>query len=158
MQPAPAAIAAVSAGMAAQSACGESTRRVSVLMINGTDDPIVPFPGGKVGARGHKTGTVVSAAAARDFWLRADGLSQTVGIAYSFPHLSAGDPTQATRVTYGPAGGPQVEVITVRGGGHVEPSRRYHYGWLYRQIVGTQNQDFESAEEAWAFFKDKTSP
>ena len=43
----------------------------------------------------------------------------------------------------------------MQDGGHVEPSLRYHYGWVYSRLVGTQNKDFESAEEAWRFFKDK---
>jgi polyhydroxybutyrate depolymerase len=47
-------------------------------------------------------------------------------------------------------------MITVQNGGHVEPSLTVHYGWLYRKLVGNQNSDFESAEAAWNFFKDKS--
>jgi len=60
-------------------------------------------------------------------------------------------------LTWGPAGGLQVEVITIQNGGHIEPSLVYHYGWLYHQLVGAQNSDFESAEEAWSFFRNKSS-
>ncbi len=157
LRPAPAAIAAVSGTMAGRSACSASPVPVSVLLINGTDDPVVPYLGGKAGLSGHKTGTVIGADATRDFWLGVDGLANTPAISASFPHQSADDPTRATRLSWGPARGPQVEMITIQNGGHVEPSLRYHYGWLYRQLVGTQNRDFESAEEAWAFFKDKTA-
>jgi polyhydroxybutyrate depolymerase len=156
LRPAPAAIAAASGTMASRSGCAAAPVPVSVLLINGTEDPIVPYLGGKVGLRGHKTGTVIGADATRDFWLGVDGLANTPGISTSIPHQSADDPTRATRLTWGSPRGPQVEMITVQNGGHVEPSLRYHYGWLYRQLVGNQNQDFESAEEAWAFFRDKT--
>ena len=156
MHPTPAAIAAVSSTMASQTACGETPPKVSVLMINGTDDPIVPYLGGKVGLRGYKTGMVIGADATRDFWLRADGLSNVTPLAYNFPHRSSDDATRATRLSYGPAGGPQVVTITVQNGGHVEPSLVYHYGWFYHQLVGAQNSDFESVEQAWAFFQGKS--
>ncbi len=157
MHPTPAAIAAVSSSMASQTACGETPPKVSVLLINGTDDPIVPYGGGKVGLRGYKTGTVIGAEATRDFWLHTDGLADVPGIAYSFPHLSSSDSTRARKTTYGPDSGPQVEMLTIQNGGHIEPSLIYHYGWLYHQLVGTQNSDLESAEEAWSFFRNKSS-
>ncbi|MDR3414999.1 MAG: PHB depolymerase family esterase [Nevskia sp.] len=157
MHPTPAAIAAVSSTMASKNACGETPPRVSVLLINGTADAIVPYGGGKVGFRGHKTGTVIGADATRDFWLRADHLPAAPTSSYTFPHRSADDPTTAVRQVYGQPGGLQVETITIQDGGHVEPSLLYHYGWFYSRLVGTQNQDLESAEEAWTFFKDKVA-
>ena len=157
MHPVPAAIAAVSSTMASQTACGETPPKVSVLLINGTDDPIVPYAGGKVGLRGFKTGVVIGAEATRDFWLRADGLTQVPAVGYNFPHLSSGDSTRANRLTWGPNSGPQVEMITIQNGGHIEPSLIYHYDWFYHQLVGAQNSDFESAEEAWSFFRNKSS-
>lgn len=155
LQPAPAAIAAVSGLMAADSGCREQPRPVSVLIIQGTADPIVPYAGGKVGFRGYKTGTVIGLEASRNYWLRVDGLVNVQGLAYTFPHQPESGSLSATRVTYGPPQGPQVETIVVQNGGHIEPSLRYHYGWLYHQLVGEQDADFESAEEAWAFFRDK---
>ncbi len=100
---------------------------------------------------------MVSVAATRDFWLRADGLESAKPVEASFPH-DGDDTTRARRVTYGPDVGPQVVVITIDNGGHVEPSRRFHYPALYTRIVGVQNQDFEAAEEAWSFFKTKSNP
>jgi polyhydroxybutyrate depolymerase len=105
------------------------------------------------GGRG-KRGEVLSAEATRDYWLRVDGLARTTPVSVIYPHLGA-DKTQASKATYGADSGPQVELITIEHGGHVEPSLRFHYGALYGQIVGTQNRDFESAEEAWAFFAPK---
>lgn len=157
MQPAPAAIAAVSASMAQHNACGPARTPVSVLLINGTADPIVPYDGGRVGVGRRKTSAVIGAPATRDFWLRADGLSGVPAQTYSLSHLDADDPTRVSAQIYGDNGGPQVEMVTIQNGGHVEPSLRYHYGWLYSRLVGRQNRDFESAERAWAFFKPKRS-
>jgi polyhydroxybutyrate depolymerase len=156
MRPAPAAVAAVAGTLAAQSDCKAAPgRRVSVLLIHGTEDPLVPYEGGGVGfGERRDRGQVLSVAATRDFWLRADGLDRAQPIEYSFPHRGD-DATRARKVTYGTDPGPQVVVITIEHGGHVEPSRRFRYGALYNRIVGAQNRDLESAEEAWAFFRTK---
>jgi polyhydroxybutyrate depolymerase len=158
MQPAPAAVAAVAGTMAAKSECTGAPRPVSVLLIHGTQDPLVPYTGGGVGfGERRDRGSVVSVAATRDFWLRADGLESAKPVEASFPH-EGGDTTRARRVTYGPDVGPQVVVITIDNGGHVEPSKRFHYPALYTRIVGIQNQDFEAVEETWSFFKTKSNP
>ena len=155
MKPAPAAVAAAAGTLAQHSDCNSMVRPVSVLLIHGTEDPLVPYEGGGVGfGERRDRGQVLSVDATRDFWLRADGLTNAPAMAYAFPHRGD-DATRARKVTYGPAAGPQVEVITIEHGGHVEPSLKFHYGALYSRIVGAQNRDLESVEEAWAFFKTK---
>jgi len=52
---------------------------------------------------------------------------------------------------------PQVALLRIDGGGHVEPSIAQRLGRLYKPIVGPQNADLESAEEAWAFFSERRS-
>jgi polyhydroxybutyrate depolymerase len=158
MQPAPAAVAAVAGTMAAKSECTGAPRPASVLLIHGTEDPLVPYTGGGVGLGERRDrGSVVSVAATRDFWLRADGLQSAKPVETSFAH-DGDDATRARKATYGRDAGPQVSVITIDGGGHVEPSKRFHYPALYGRIVGVQNRDFEAAEEAWSFFKTKKAP
>jgi polyhydroxybutyrate depolymerase len=141
--------------MAQKSDCKGTPHAISVLLIHGTDDPLVPYKGGDVGFGDHSgRGAVWSVDATRDFWLRVDGLQDAESATYEFPHIGV-DPTRAGRITYGPDSGPQVEVLTIVKGGHVEPSTRFHYGALYSRIVGAQNRDVEAAEEAWDFFKNK---
>jgi polyhydroxybutyrate depolymerase len=155
MQPVPAAIAAVAGTMALSGECRGPPRPVSVLIIHGTDDPLVPYGGGAVGFGDHgPRGQVAGVGATRDFWLRADGLQHAAPVEKALPHLGA-DATRAHTELYGPDTGPQVELLTIEHGGHVEPSLRFHYGPLYEKIVGPQNRDLESAEQAWAFFAPK---
>ena len=155
MQPTPAAIAAASGTIAVHSDCREPAVPVSVLIIHGTDDPLVPYAGGAVGFGGRSPrGEIMGAEATRDYWLRVDGLQHTTPVSVAFAHLGA-DRTQASKVTYGADSGPQVELLTIEHGGHVEPSLRFHYGALYGKLVGPQNHDLESAEEAWSFFAPK---
>ena len=157
LQPTPAAIAAVAGTMAVHSSCQDARQPVSVLIIHGTSDPLVPYGGGAVGFRSSgESGSVISVAATRDYWLKVDGLPNKGSESISFAHDGV-DATRASKVVYGSTEGPQVEILTIEGGGHVEPSLRYHYGALYSRIVGQQNRDLESAEEAWAFFRSKSS-
>jgi len=156
MRPRPVAVAAVAGTMAARSECTATPQPVSVLLIHGTDDPLVPYGGGEVGLGDNPNrGSVSSVDATRDFWLRVDGLQNAKPVAYSFPH-AGDDATRARKLTYGADAGPQVVVLTIEQGGHVEPSKRFHYGTVYSRIVGAQNRDLEAAEEAWDFFKKKT--
>jgi len=158
MQPAPAAVAAAAGTMAAKSDCTDAERPVSVLLIHGTSDPLVPYAGGGVGlGESRNRGSVVGVDVTRDYWLRADGLQSAKPIEHAFPH-HGDDATRASKTTYGPDAGPQVVVITIDKGGHVEPSKRFHYGALYTRIVGAQNHDIEAAEQAWEFFAPKKLP
>ncbi|HTQ37174.1 MAG TPA: PHB depolymerase family esterase, partial [Steroidobacteraceae bacterium] len=112
MQPRPAAIASVAGAMAQQSECPDAPRAVSVLLIHGTADPLVPYGGGEVGLGSRPDrGGAQSVAATRDYWLQADGLQKAQPVHYRFPH-QGDDDTSASRETWGPDKGPQVEVIT----------------------------------------------
>jgi polyhydroxybutyrate depolymerase len=161
MSPAPAAIAAVSGLMARNNGCRPAKAPVSLLLIEGTADAMVPYDGGAVGYARRWTpedrGQVLSAAQTADFWVKADGLKGEPRRS-EIPHVHADDPTTAFREDWGAPEGPQVSVITVRGGGHVEPSPTRSMGYLYNRFLGPQNRDFEAADAAWAFFKDKRRP
>ena len=158
LDPAPAAFCAVCGLMAAEGPCaGTAPRALPALLIDGTADPLVPFDGGQVHFLKQQRGGVVSAQATVDHWLRADGLAGAPGRTSTFPPQAASGTTRAVKTLWGTAQGPQVEFIRVEGGGHAEPTLAYPYGPLYRAFTGKQNRDFESAEEAWAFFKDKRS-
>lgn len=158
MTPRPAAIAPVSGLMAANSACRAPSAPVSLLLIEGTSDKMVPYAGGEVGYARRWTpedrGRVLSAARTAAFWLKADGLKGEPRRS-DIPHLHADDPTSASREDWGTPKGPQVSVITIKGGGHVEPSSTRSMGLLYNRLLGPQNRDFEAADAAWEFFKTK---
>ena len=154
-----AAIASVAGGMPAASLCAVPTRPVSVLMINGSADPLVPYEGGAVHFGTAEMGTLLSVDETLALWRSIDHIDakpkeqQLARLAASEGH------TFATRSTWGDD--PQrlqVELIRIDGGGHTEPSIDQVYGRIYLGLAGLQNHDFESAEEAWRFFRDKSSP
>jgi polyhydroxybutyrate depolymerase len=152
-----AAIATVGASMAASSQCPAASKKLSVLMINGDADPLVPYGGGDV--RFHSQQSRGSAMAVEDAargWRLLDGLAALPAQRRDFAKLDAADRTVARIRLWG--SDPrhlQVELIRIEGGGHVEPSIRQRIGGLYRSVVGAQNGDFEAAEEAWRFLQTK---
>lgn len=156
LDPPLAAIAAVSSAMAAESLCGPPARAVSVLVIAGTADPLVPYGGGQVRILGRSRGAAVSIERSVASWRQVDGVMGPL-VSEVLPHLGGTeDPTRALRTVWSaPGGSVQVELVRIDGGGHIEPSVSQRYGGLYQRLVGRQNHDLESAEEAWRFFKDK---
>lgn len=153
-----AAVAAASASFPAQTNLPPPSHPLSVLMINGTDDPLVPYAGGDVHFHHHSRGAVIGVEEAIALWRRADHLPDTPAHTETFSHRLPRDPTRATKFVWGAdPRGPQVELIRIDDGGHVEPSITQRYRALYLRIVGHQNGDLEAAEEAWAFFRNKHS-
>lgn len=151
-----AAVATVGAGVAAHSQCAPPGAPVSVLLIAGTGDPVVPYLGGAVGYTGLKgRGTVLGAVESAAVWRALDQLPSSADVT-AVPHRAASDPTRATRMLWGAdPGRPQVELLTISQGGHVEPSIARRLGWMLTKLLGPQNGDVEAAEEAWNFFRDK---
>lgn len=43
----------------------------------------------------------------------------------------------------------------IENGGHAEPSITKRYPYFINKLVGRQNADFEVAEAAWEFFREK---
>jgi polyhydroxybutyrate depolymerase len=155
LTPPPAAIAAMGGSMAENSECGAPTRPVSVLVIHGTDDPLVPYSGGQVAPRGPGGGRTLPIEKVVELWCRIDGITGAPVEEHLAHRPGGGDPTRTTRILYpvGP-GGARVELMRVQGGGHSQPSltRFSPRGWSFR--FGPQSHDFECAEEAWSFFRD----
>lgn len=127
--------------------CG--TNPVSALMINGTDDPIVPWDGGVVRYDDKDLGKVLSVERTFAFWRRRNACRE---IAVSL--IPDFNPTDGTRIERRKAEGcrddVKVELFVVRGAGHTWPS-----GWQYlpESLVGPTSADIDAAVAAWRFFE-----
>ncbi len=155
LDPPLAAIAACCASMPGEAPPAPPRAKVSVLMIEGTEDLLMPYAGGQVGNRRKPRGAVLGTDVSLAYWRAADGLAEAPVEREAVPHRRAADATRVTRATWGVDGGPQVRLLRVVGGGHCEPSLAHAYGRLYTTVCGRQNRDVESAEEAWRFFRGK---
>ena len=139
---------------------GSGVDAESALIIAGTADPVVPYAGGQVRLFDEKgRGEVIPVADSASFWRRLDDLPDIPHVTAQLPHASAGDPTRATLTQWGEDGpGRRVLLLTISGGGHVEPSVAHRVGALYTHLLGHQNGDVESAELAWRLFRDQRKP
>jgi polyhydroxybutyrate depolymerase len=120
-------------------------RPVSVLAVNGTLDPLVPWQGGGVGLRA-KRGRVMSVPASVEFWARANGCSTGDTV-----WLEDDDPGDGIRVwrENRPGGreGSEVVLYGVEGGGHTWPG-----GEGRPRAFGRRARDFEATSVIWEFF------
>lgn len=150
-----AAVAAVSAAMPA-AGCTTPVNPVSVLFMNGTLDPLLPYDGGEVAAGTAGRGTVLSAQASVDFWV-AFNQTSTQPIVRSFDDQNLDDSSTVRSLTYA-AGIEDTEVVLyeINGGGHLEPSIQEQYRGFVENSLGAQNHDIEMSTEIWEFFQNKT--
>jgi polyhydroxybutyrate depolymerase len=140
-----AAIAPVAGELAEVPPCALKAR-VSVLAINGTADPIVPYEGGEVARhRGH----VHSAMDSTAYFARRDGCS-IAHTSEALPDSDPSDDTRSERTHYSECPrGVNVDLITVENGGHTWPGAAQY---LPRLEVGATTRDFDGSEAIWQFF------
>lgn len=132
-----------------------STTPVSVLLVNGTDDPLVPWKGGEIGGRLGERGEGLSTQATIDYWVALDGCS-TTPVVTKLPDSDPGDWTTATQSSYtGGREGTEVTLCAVNGGGHTWPGGQQY---LSRRIIGLVSRDFNASEYIWEFFQEHPKP
>lgn len=145
------AVAAVVASMAENDECQHSGYPVSVLIMNGTDDPFMPYEGGVVADSGER-GTVISTDDTVNYWITNNEIT-SAPIERDYPDVEGGDGSTVHSTKYrNRDNNTEVILYKIIGGGHTEPSlSEFYREWLI-SILGNQNQDIEMAEEAWKFF------
>lgn len=141
------AFASIVATYALSSKCTSSSIPVSALYMNGTADPLIPYMGGNT-----ENGSIISTDSIISYWVKRNGTQINPTIT-QFP--SNGNSTVISYHYQNGIHDTEVMLYKVINGGHIEPSRRERYSFLWTSFVGTQNEDIESAEEIWLFFKKK---
>jgi polyhydroxybutyrate depolymerase len=124
---------------------------VSMLLMNGTADPMNPWNGGDVvlyGVYGNR-GRVLSTEASIDYFRKLDGLEGPPAKT-QLPDIDRDDGSTVERESWTASGRPNVTLVKVRGGGHSVP----HPAMYNFRLLGNSNRDFHAANEIWEFFQE----
>ncbi|MBN2077840.1 MAG: hypothetical protein JW838_02670 [Spirochaetes bacterium] len=124
-------------------------RPVSVMILNGTEDPLVPYHGGHVTVLKRKRGAIVSTDETVAFWAGANACSAAPR-REALPDADPGDGTRIERITYRDCGeGTSVILYRIIGGGHTWPGGK---PYLSERIVGRVSRDIAACDVIWKFF------
>jgi polyhydroxybutyrate depolymerase len=126
------------------------SRPIPVLMISGTDDPLMPWEGGDVRFRHRTFGKALSVSGTIAFWVKHNRCASTPVTTWE-PDTDAKDATRVRKQVYaGCEGGVEVILYTVEGGGHAWPGG---HGYLPERFIGKTNRDIDANALIWGFFK-----
>lgn len=145
-------VAAVAASLpvAGNLGCRESGQPASVLIINGTEDPVNPYAGGLVEILGDASrGEVRSAAETAEYWADLAGY-MTAPEVRDWPDQVTDDGTMVESMLWRDGARPQVELLTVVGGGHAIPNPTFELPLL----LGPTSHEFDTAQVIWEFFSE----
>jgi polyhydroxybutyrate depolymerase len=129
--------------------CKPAGRAASVLIMNGTADPMNPFGGGDVALYGlvGNRGAVMSSEESIDYWRDLAGYTDAPELV-ELPDLDPGDASTVEVKRWRAPGRKSVVLYTIRNGGHNAPSPALQIPRLF----GPTNHDISAADEMWRFF------
>ncbi|MFB6272672.1 MAG: PHB depolymerase family esterase [Salinibacter sp.] len=138
-----AAVAAFIANRPQPSECSKASDPVPMLIVNGTEDPLMPYEGGSIAPSLGGLGTVASAEATRDYWVEINRADTTQRSVNQVPDRDPDDGSVLVCERDPPATSRSAPVrfCRVEGGGHVMPS-------IEHRLQGRQNHDVEGARLA----------
>ncbi len=122
---------------------------VSVFIIQGTKDPLVPYDGGNVTRTGRR-GKVIATDEAVKLWVRHDGCDARP-VTGTLPDRDPADGCTVKWSTWRHGrDGTEVTLYRIEGGGHTWPGGPQY---ARRAAVGPVCRDFDATEAIWDFFK-----
>jgi polyhydroxybutyrate depolymerase len=146
-------VAAISASLpvAENDDCYDMHLPISVLVMNGTSDPINPYTGGEViVGDGQKRGAVLATDQTLRYWIGLNGCDTTPTV-LKFPDIDATDQSTAMSYLYrNPVTHRQVELVKIINGGHIIPNPGFQ---LWPGSLGTVNKDIDAPRVIWDFFR-----
>lgn len=126
-----------------------ATRPVPLLLMNGTEDPLVPYNGGSVGGRFFSRGIAASTDATIAFW-RKRNVCAANGAVTRLPNIDKTDGVTIVRTAWTACRtGAPVILYKLIGGGHTWPGKR---PYLPARIIGRSSRDMDGTAAIWRFF------
>ncbi|MBB4863093.1 polyhydroxybutyrate depolymerase [Pseudomonas nitritireducens] len=146
-------VAAVAASLpsADNDACQPARQARAALLMNGTQDPINPYAGGRVTLFGFgDRGNVLSAEDSALALAQRNGQGGEPQV----DRLTDPGPVWTQRQRWAAAGAPPVELVTVHGGGHLISQP----GYRPPRLLGRADPQLDGPAEIWRFFSELSPP
>jgi polyhydroxybutyrate depolymerase len=122
---------------------------VSVCVISGTRDPLVPWEGGKVGTKNNPRGTVISVPDSVQYWVERNNCDLTPESA-KLPNTNILDLCRVYRDTYKDGdNGTEVVLYEIFRGGHTWPGGTQYFPKI---LIGRLCKDIDANKIIWEFF------
>lgn len=123
---------------------------VPVLIVNGTDDPVNPYTGGRVGFFGFGfSGKVRSTEETARFFARRAGIDAPLSPDLHYVDRNPDDRSLAYQRVWLRAENPHVAMLSLAGGGHSVP----HPDVPFPSYLGRTNQDINAVQLIAQFFE-----
>jgi polyhydroxybutyrate depolymerase len=131
------------------------SKPISVLMISGTKDPMMPWEGGEVSFGRLKFGKVLSVMETIKFWVAHNRCTPTPVVTWE-PDKDPQDGTRVRTETYrGCKDGKEVTLYAIENGGHTWPGGLQY---MPERTVGKTSRDIDAGEILWQFFRRHRNP
>jgi Poly(3-hydroxybutyrate) depolymerase len=127
-------------------------RPLPLLLIHGTQDPVVPYAGGPVRGRRRWAGTASGALVTAQAWAHRNGVDGAAPAVDLAP--GPDDARTRSRMWRWPGTAP-VALCEIEGGGHTWPGGRQY---LPRWLIGATSRDWNAGELIWRFFRRDRRP
>jgi polyhydroxybutyrate depolymerase len=126
---------------------------VSLMLINGTEDPLVKYDGGKIGFKfGKSRGKSISTDETISIFKKITKCGEKPKTE-EIPDINPDDECYATKYTYsGGIKNTEVVLIKITNGGHTWPGGNQY---LPKKLIGNTCKDFNGADVIWEFFKSR---
>ena len=122
---------------------------VAVMVMNGTDDPLVPYDGGPVKVFRKTRGDIVSTDEFVGFWKEKNGCT-TKKNTFELPNTANDDTTVSVDESDDCENQGALVLYKINGGGHTWPGGKQYLG---KRWIGRTNRDIVACDVIWDFFK-----
>lgn len=147
-----AAAAAIIANLPDPSECRQAVSPIPMLIMNGSEDRIMPFAGGCVANGKCQRGRVMSTAETVAFWIDVNGAASEPTIK-KLANRAWFDRSTVTAYSFdGETDGANVVYYHIKGGGHSVPGFELD-SLAARVLAGPKNRDIDGPTEIWTFFQ-----
>ncbi len=122
---------------------------VAVMVMNGTDDPLVPYDGGQIKVFRKTRGEIVSTDKIVEFWKDKNGCEIKENTMQLPDTVDDGTTVSVTKYSDCKEEGALI-LYTVNKGGHTWPGGKQYLG---ERWIGKTNRDIVACDVIWDFFK-----